>query len=111
MNLLSPARRFDVNSPELIDRPGIDQALLWEELNVLESTNKRLGGHRLMLDLIRRLLGSDQIKSLHILDLATGGADIPRSIAAWFRERLWPVGITAVDRNPEVLRYARASPF
>jgi len=109
MNLLSPARCFDANSPELIDRPGIDQVLLWEELNVLESTNKRLGGHRLMLDLIRRLLGSDQIKSLHILDLATGGADIPRSIAAWFRERLWPVGITAVDRNPEVLRYARES--
>src|SRR5882672_8981110 len=109
MKLLSPPRCFNANSPELIDRPGIDQALLWEELKVLESANKRFGGHRLILDLIRKLLRSGQTKSLRILDLATGGADIPRSIAAWFRERHWPVTITAVDRNPEILSYAGES--
>jgi 2-polyprenyl-3-methyl-5-hydroxy-6-metoxy-1,4-benzoquinol methylase len=109
MNLLSPPRCFDANSPELIDRPGIDQALLWEELKVLESANRRFGGHRLILDFIRQFLCATQDTSLRILDLATGGADIPRSIAAWFRERHWPVTITAVDRNPEILKYARES--
>jgi SAM-dependent methyltransferase len=107
MNVFAPARCFDPNDPELIDLPGFDRALLREELQMLEDLNRRLHGHHLMLGYVQQLLGSTRMKSLSILDLGTGAADIPRAITAWARQRQLPVTITAVDRNPEVFQIAQ----
>jgi SAM-dependent methyltransferase len=106
MSLLAPRRRFDPDCPELIDRPGVDQALIREELEMLENTNRRFGGHSLILHYVQHLLKSEQTMSASILDLGTGSADIPRAIAAWFRKRQGRVNIAAVDGNPDVLKLA-----
>jgi 2-polyprenyl-3-methyl-5-hydroxy-6-metoxy-1,4-benzoquinol methylase len=106
MNVFAPARRFDLNNPELMDRPGIDPAMLREELQMLENFNRHLGGHQLVLEYVQRLLGSSRTESLNILDLATGIADIPRAIVAWARQRRLLITITAVDGNPQVLQIA-----
>jgi 2-polyprenyl-3-methyl-5-hydroxy-6-metoxy-1,4-benzoquinol methylase len=108
-NLLVPRRRFDPDCPELIDRGGMDAALLREELQTLENCNRRLGGHDLVLQYVQRLVDSAKPASLSILDLGTGVADIPRAIAAWVRRRGLPTVITAVDRNPEIIQIARES--
>jgi 2-polyprenyl-3-methyl-5-hydroxy-6-metoxy-1,4-benzoquinol methylase len=107
--LLTPIRHFDPDTPELIDRPGMDRSLLREELKTLESCNRRLGGHDLVLHYVKRLVGSTRTKSLSILDMGTGVADIPRAIAAWARQRQLPVAIMAVDGNSEVLQIAYES--
>jgi len=109
VNMFSPARQFDPNCPELIDQPDVTEPHLHEELKALENMNRQFGGHRLVLEFMGRLLPSMPETPLRILDLATGAADIPRILAAWFRERRRPVAITAVDRNPNVLHYARES--
>jgi hypothetical protein len=104
---LAPARCFDPNFPEMIDRPGTDRALVREELQALERANDLLGGHRLVLECVQRLLGSTQVNSVRVLDLATGAADIPRALVAWARQRHLPITVTAVDRNPEALAMAQ----
>jgi len=104
--LFAPARQFDPNEPELMDRPDVNKAWLREELEVLEKIN-RFGAHRLMLRYISRLLGPKKVEELSVLDLATGAADIPRAIVKWARDRGTKVRITAVDGNDEVLRSAR----
>ena len=109
MSLFVPHRRFDTNQPELIDQPGVDQALLREELQILENFNQRLGGHRLMLHYVKQLVHSIETASLSILDLGTGAADIPRAIVTWARQRQLSIVVTAVDGNPEVLQIARES--
>jgi SAM-dependent methyltransferase len=109
MNVFAPARSFDQNDPELIDRPGMDRVLLREELQILEDLNRRLCGHQLAIEYVQRFLRSTQTKSLDIVDLGTGAADIPRAIAVWARQRRIPVTITAVDRSPEVLQIAGES--
>lgn len=109
MNLVAPPRRFDPNCPEMLDRPGTDPNLLREELNMLETMNRRFGIHRLIVHQIERLLRSNHCPSWTILDLATGSADIPRALTAWFRKHHTPVAITAVDGNPVVLSFARES--
>jgi ubiquinone/menaquinone biosynthesis C-methylase UbiE len=106
-SLLAPIRRFDSDNPELIDRPGMDRALLREELQTLENCNRRLGGHDLVLRYVKRFVRSARAASMSILDMGTGMADIPRAVAAWARQRQLPVVITAVDRNPEILQIAR----
>jgi len=109
MNLLAPPRRFDPNWPEWMDRPGTDRTMLREELQMLESTNRRWGGHHLVLHHLERLLDSRRMSSLRILDLGTGIADIPRAIVVWARRRGVPVSVLAVDGNPVVLEMARES--
>src|SRR5450432_153336 len=109
MNLFAPPRHFDPNEPELIDQPGLDCSLLHEELRLLEDLNRRLSGHKLVRESVERLLGSTHPKSLSILDLGTGSADIPRAIVAWARQKKIAVTITAVDGNAEILRFAEAS--
>src|SRR5207249_5437537 len=106
MKLLAPARRFDPAVPELIDRPGTDHQLLREELHVLEKLNRHFGAQSLAVQYVRRFVDWSGVKSLNLLDLATGMADIPRAIVTWCRQSKLPVTITAVDRNPEVLQIA-----
>jgi ubiquinone/menaquinone biosynthesis C-methylase UbiE len=105
-SLFAPPRQFDPQNPELIDRPDTDAASIREELRVLEVANRRFGGHHLVLEYLQRLLGSNRPATLSVLDLGTGGADIPRAIAAWCRSRQIRVSVTAVDVNPGVLRVA-----
>jgi 2-polyprenyl-3-methyl-5-hydroxy-6-metoxy-1,4-benzoquinol methylase len=104
--LFVPARQFDPNEPELMDRPGVNKAWLRQELETLQTLN-RLGGHRLMLRYVSQLLGQNKLQELRVLDLATGAADIPRAVVAWARKRGTKISVTAVDRNEEVLRSAR----
>jgi SAM-dependent methyltransferase len=107
MSLLVPPRRFDPAVPEIMDRPGNDAALLRADLHVLESINRFLGGRRIVVGYLDEFLEAAPMSSLNILDLATGSADIPRTIVRWARRRSVRVAITAVDRNPDILRVAR----
>lgn len=102
---MNTPRRFDPTVPEMMDRPGNDPALLRADLDVLETINRRLGGYRIPLNWLAEFArGRD---SLSILDLATGGADVPRAIARWNKRRGLRITITAVDGNPEILEVAR----
>jgi SAM-dependent methyltransferase len=104
--LFGPARQFDPNEPELMDRPDVNKEWLREELQVLEKLNG-LGGHRLIIRYVQKLLSSRIVEGLSVLDLATGAADIPRAIVAWARNRGTRISLTAVDGNEHVLRSAR----
>lgn len=109
MSLFAPTRRFNAQRPEMMDQPGVDPDLVREELRALERANRRLGGHRLMLHYVGRLLGTARRPSVSILDLGTGSADIPRAIVAWARRVRLPVTVVAVDTNPVALEIARTA--
>ena len=107
MPLCAPYRHFDPNDSELIDRPDVDPAELRKEMETLENANRWLGAHELMLESVRRLLGSRPPAMLRVLDLGTGLADIPRALVAWARQNGLPIVFTAVDGNPKILDLAR----
>jgi len=107
MSLLVPPRRFDPAVPEIMDRRGNDPELLRADLRALETINRFLGGHDAALGYVDLFLQVRPTGPLMILDLATGGADIPRTIVQWARGQGISVEITAVDGNPEILQIAR----
>src|SRR5262245_42988767 len=104
--LFPPARQFDPNEPELMDRPDVNKTWLREELEILAKIN-RFGAHRLMVRYIGQLLGPQKVQELSVLDLATGAADIPRALVAWARKNGTKIKVTAIDGNAEVLHSAR----
>jgi ubiquinone/menaquinone biosynthesis C-methylase UbiE len=102
-----PLRPRWTDKPELLDRPGHDQAVLAGNLADLRRVNRLLGGARLTVRGLERLtwdLGPGA--GLTIVDVATGGADIPGALLDWARRRRLRVRVVATDLSLEVLRVA-----
>lgn len=102
---------------ELLDGPLDDPAALAGNLRDLARLNRWLGGSRASRRAIWRLLAGEASRSgraaagdppLTLLDVGTGGADIPLDLLAAARRRDLPLEVTAADAREEVLRAARA---
>jgi len=98
-------RSFDPHEPELMDRPQPVSAELETDLRNLASLNRWFGAHRLLRTFLQPWLGEK--RSYRVLDLATGGGDLPRFMVQWARARGINLQIDAVDANPSTLEIAR----
>jgi SAM-dependent methyltransferase len=89
---------------ELLDGPLHDRAALVGNLRDLARVNRRLGG----LDLSTRAIDAlaPGAAELRILDVGTGGADIPLGLIDRGRATGRLVLVTGVDSRPEVLAAA-----
>src|SRR5262245_37386927 len=104
MALLRPAW---TDAPELMDQPGHRPAVLAENLGDLRRVNRYLGGIDLTLRGLERLLaGAAPGNQVALLDVATGGADIPRVAAGWLRRRGLRPRVVAADVSAEILAVA-----
>jgi ubiquinone/menaquinone biosynthesis C-methylase UbiE len=100
-------RRID--ALELLDGPLDDPAALVGNLRDLRRINRWLGGIHLSADAIEALAAHRH--ELTLLDVGTGGADIPVALLERARRRGRRLGIVALDNRPEVLAAAAlASP-
>jgi 2-polyprenyl-3-methyl-5-hydroxy-6-metoxy-1,4-benzoquinol methylase len=98
-------RNFDETRPEWMDVAEAPTPALERDLANLESLNRRFGAHKLVLDQLAPLL--ERRQPLRLLDLGTGGGDIPREIVLRARRVGCPLLITAVDRQEPTLAIAR----
>jgi ubiquinone/menaquinone biosynthesis C-methylase UbiE len=81
--------------------------MLAENLADLQRANRLFGGVHLTVRALARLTRTLRPGAeLTILDVATGGADIPRAVLAWTWERGLRARVVATDVNPEILRTA-----
>jgi SAM-dependent methyltransferase len=94
---------------ELLDAPNIDHDALVDNLRDLRKVDRYLGGAaltwRYLLPMLRRLPHG---AAPTLLDIATGGADGPRRLAALAQRHGYALRLIASDRLIDVLRYARA---
>jgi ubiquinone/menaquinone biosynthesis C-methylase UbiE len=103
---LAPLPRLEA-VVELLDRPGNSDEEVRGSLRDLEWFNRYFGGVRTILLHLSRMVGDRSPTPLTILDIATGGADMPRAVCRWARRRRLAVTIEAIDRNKHVLAAAR----
>jgi ubiquinone/menaquinone biosynthesis C-methylase UbiE len=87
---------------ELLDGPLNDEAALAANLRDLRRINRLTGGATLSLRAIRALG-----EAATVLDVGTGGADIPALLLADARRRAVALEVTATDSRKEVVRAAR----
>ena len=102
---LPPLVRTD--EPEWMDAPEHDPAVLADNLGDLRRVNRWVGGVRLTLRGLERLTADLRPgASITVIDLATGGADIPRAVARWARRRGLQARVLATDLSPAILALA-----
>ena len=91
---------------ELLDRPDNSDEEVRGNLRDLERLNRFFGGARTVLLHLSRMIGGRSQSPLMILDIGTGGADIPRAICRWARQLKLTVTVEAMDRSHQVLAAA-----
>jgi ubiquinone/menaquinone biosynthesis C-methylase UbiE len=100
-------RRLD-DSPELLDGP-LDARTLDGNLRDLARVNRFLGGAALSWQALEPLMSAaGGGETLQVLDVGTGAADIPISLAQRADRRDMPLHIVATDVRPEIVAIARA---
>lgn len=95
------------NRPELMDQPAVPEAELAADLRNLAWINALLGGIavvRAHLPPARKGQEGEQRTPLTVLDVATGGGDIPRWLARREKGRIL---LLAGDLHPQMLDLAR----
>jgi SAM-dependent methyltransferase len=96
-------------SRENMDDPHASRAEIAEALRYLRFINRRMGGVAAALRQFKRwALSWKKSRTVRILDVGTGSADIPLAIAEWARKRHYSVNITGVDLHPITVELARA---
>ncbi|HEU0053526.1 MAG TPA: methyltransferase domain-containing protein [Longimicrobium sp.] len=92
---------------ELMDLPDAGRGDLERALDDLRGVNRWLGGTRVVLHHLAKLVAAHPRPSYRILDVATGAADIPLVVAKWARSRGLATEIVATDNHPTTLDLAR----
>lgn len=106
MRLLPPLPRAE-DAVELLDRPA-PFADLSQSLADVSRLNGLFGGRSITLTWVKRLLaGAPRDRAITVLDVGTGGADIPRALARWARRARRRLRILALDRDRATLAVAR----
>lgn len=92
---------------EWMDAPDQDRGELERSLADLRGVNRWLGGTRVVLRHLSALLARHPRASYRLLDVATGGGDIPLAVTRWARSRGLEVEVVATDLHPATLDFAR----
>jgi SAM-dependent methyltransferase len=94
------------DAPELLDGPLEDRAALAGNLRDLRRINRLLGGVRLSAHALDAL--APGARSMTMLDIGTGGADIPLALIERWRRAGRRLSVVATDSRPEIVDLARA---
>ena len=94
------------NAVELLDVPA-SPSDLEESLSDISRLNRYFGGSWVTRSHLIRLLGEESGRPVTILDVGSGGADIPIRLVRWARRRGRRFRLIAVDRDRQILDVAR----
>lgn len=95
---------------ELLDAPDCDPHLARESYCFMEGVNRLYGGTQVILNALSHELRSwPRTPPVRILDIGSGGCDIPLAVVRWGRTTGRDITITCVDHNTEALDRARSA--
>ncbi|CAA9236129.1 MAG: Methyltransferase type 12 [uncultured Arthrobacter sp.] len=101
--------RRDADAVEEMDRPDCDPRKLETTYSQFGLVNSLVAGwRRTYTQLVRPQLASGRKNTL--LDIGSGGGDVPRALARWAHQDGLDLAITAIDPDGRAHAYATAQP-
>lgn len=97
-----------INAPELMDSGTIERGELIPTLRFLAMAHRHFGGERVLFTYLEKWSAhwsTDEV--ITVLDVGTGGADVPLSLVRWGKKHGFRFQITAVDSTPVIAEIAR----
>ena len=103
---MAPDFRSRSREQEMMDDFSIVDARLAGALDDLRQVNRFLGGYASVRKAVAPFLHQRRGRT-HLLDLGTGGADVPEYLVRWADRQGLDVRVTGLEANPATVRYAR----
>jgi 2-polyprenyl-3-methyl-5-hydroxy-6-metoxy-1,4-benzoquinol methylase len=95
---------------EFLDQPILDPRELRTCVKDVARLNRWFGGTRSVVDEVRRMVRQRGLRGkISVLDVGTGGADIPRALVRWGRSQGVSFRVVACDRHAQIAGVAAAS--
>jgi 2-polyprenyl-3-methyl-5-hydroxy-6-metoxy-1,4-benzoquinol methylase len=93
--------------PEIMDQPGLDRQEHFEALRGLDRINRISRSAGTLWPRIRSLARKSSGRPVRVLDVATGGGDVPIRLWQLARAAGPPVQIDGCDRSADAVAYAQ----
>jgi SAM-dependent methyltransferase len=97
------ARSYEL---ELLDQDGASDEDLASELRDIERINRWLGGITTLRGPMKALVRRHGLSAFTLLDVGTGGGEVPRELVAWASRKGIDVRAAGLDVDARILRYA-----
>lgn len=88
-----------------MDRNDIPEKDLYRNYRELHIINQQLGGYRITLKGLTRIVKG--MTSFSILDIGCGGGDMLKTIAVWGRKNNFQLQLTGVDISAAAIQYSK----
>ena len=98
-----------VYEEELMDDLDCQGEVVHQTLKELETINTLLGGNRVTIDGIQKLLQRARVENFSLADLGCGGGDILRLISRWATKKKLRASLVGIDANPNIIDEAERS--
>ncbi|MEP7108952.1 MAG: methyltransferase domain-containing protein [Ferruginibacter sp.] len=93
---------------ELLDREGIPFADIRQNMKELNTINSYLGGHRISIGGIKKILQAcHRGQPVTICEIGCGGGDNLKAIERWCIRNSMEVSFIGIDKKPECIEFAR----
>jgi len=107
MSLLINAKQR-TEAIEVMDDFSINGKILHDTLDTLANINKWLGGNKVTLNGLKKVIKNHPKKEpLTIIDLGCGGGDILRKVANFAKKQGYTIKFIGIDANKDAMVYAR----
>jgi len=100
--------KYRTDQEEIMDDFSIKGELLHNTLDQLATINKWLGGNRVTLNGLKKILkNTSKDKQITIVDLGCGSGDMLRIIANYGRKKGYKFNLIGIDANQDTINYAK----
>lgn len=104
--LINTKQRTDAT--EIMDDFSISGKILHKTLNTLANINKWLGGNKVTLNGLKKVIKNHpKNEPLTIIDLGCGGGDILRKVSKYGNNEGYSFKLIGIDANKDAINYAR----
>lgn len=95
--------------PEIMDQPGLAPSEHQHALHGLARINWISRSDAILWPAIAQLAREQTGRTLRVLDIATGGGDVPICLAQRVRRQGFPIEFAGIDVSPTAIAHARAA--
>lgn len=93
---------------ELLDRDDIPFEDIKRNMQELDFINKRLGGHQITINGLKKLMPVSKTPGLLIAEIGCGGGDNLRVLKNYCEKRKIPASFIGIDINPHCIEFAKS---
>lgn len=100
--------KYRSEQEEIMDDLDYKGPMLHDALDKLAKINQWLGGNKVTLNGLKKVLKNHSKKEpITIVDLGCGGGDILREVSKYGKQKGYELNLIGIDANPNTVNYAR----